>query len=274
MKTHKQATIFASLAVCAGISIASAAYADGTITDGRLAVGTDLTYPPYNYFDDTKQPAGFDVELMTALAKAADLEVKFLDTRFENLIIGVSSGQFDVIASTLYVKPERAKQIDYIPYMKSGISIAVVEDSEFSFQKLGDLCGHSFGSVKGSAWLERIAEINQAECSGNEVDAREFPTAPEATQALLSGGIEAQIEDSAVLGEAVRKLNGRIVITNKEQLYPVIIGLGLKKGNQELADIINRAMADIKANGEYEALLAKYNVASPTEAEFRAAVGH
>lgn len=269
----KQSMIITTLAVWGAITIGSTAHADGTITDGQLLVGTDLTYPPYNYFDEFKQPAGFDVELMTALAKAADLEVKFLDTRFENLIIGVSSEQFDVIASTLYVKPERAQQIDYIPYMKSGISIAVLADSGLSFEKLDDLCGHSFGSVKGSAWLERIAEINQAECAGDEIDAREFPTAPETTQALLSGGIDAQIEDSAVLGEAVRNLKGRIVITNKEQLYPVIIGLGLKKGNGQLADIINQAMADIRANGEYQALLDKYNVARPTAEEFQAAAG-
>jgi polar amino acid transport system substrate-binding protein len=89
-----------------------------TVSQGAFQVGTDLTYPPNNYFDDRKEPAGFDVEFMTALSKAAKLEVRFQDTRFENLIIGVSGNKFDVMASTLYVKPERAKQIDFIPYMR------------------------------------------------------------------------------------------------------------------------------------------------------------
>jgi polar amino acid transport system substrate-binding protein len=96
-----------------------------TVSQGAFQVGTDLTYPPNNYFDDRKEPAGFDVEFMTALSKAAKLEVRFQDTRFENLIIGVSGNKFDVMASTLDVKPERAKQIDFIPYMKTGVSIAV-----------------------------------------------------------------------------------------------------------------------------------------------------
>ncbi len=210
---------------------------------------------------------------MSAVAREVGLEIEFSDTRFENLIIGVSSDQFDVIASTLYVKPDRAKQIDYIPYMKSGISIAVLKDSDLDFQSLEELCGHAMGSIKGSAWLERIAELNASECASSPIDAREFPTAPEVTQALLSGAIDAQVEDSAVLADAARKVNGRIVVTNDEQLYPVIIGLGLKKGNEDLAVVINDAIATLQANGEYDALLEKYNVSAPTDEEFQAAVG-
>ena len=273
MITFKSRFPTIATAFVATLALTSPSMAEGTIETGKLSVGTDLTYPPYNYFDENKDPAGFDVELMSAIAKVANLEANFADTRFENLIIGVSSDQFDVIASTLYVKPDRAKQIDYIPYMKSGISIAVLKDSVLNFQKLEDLCGHVIGSIKGSAWLERIAELNTSDCASSKIDAREFPTAPEVTQALLSGAINAQIEDSAVLADAARKVSGRIVITNENQLYPVIIGLGLKKGNEALAAVINDAMQVLKDNGEYDALLKKYNVARPTDEEFKAAVG-
>lgn len=84
MMKLKQKTICASLALLAAIAFTPAAHAEGTIAVDKLSVGTDLTYPPYNYFDDSNHPAGFDVELMTALSKAANLEVKFSDTRFES----------------------------------------------------------------------------------------------------------------------------------------------------------------------------------------------
>ncbi len=126
----------------------SAAVAQGKIANGTLQIGTDLTYPPYNYFDDNSQPAGFDVEFMSAIAKHAKLNVKFLDTRFENLILGVNGNQFDVIASTLYVKPDRAKVIDYIPYMKTGVSIAVASNSGKSYAAPSELCGAVVGSKK------------------------------------------------------------------------------------------------------------------------------
>lgn len=266
-----QICLLATLAL--SCSLIYSASAGTTISNGELKVGSDLTYPPYNYFAKGNVPAGFDVELMTAIAKKAGLKISFQDTRFENLIIGVNSGQFDVIASTLYVKPDRAKVIDYVPYMKSGISIAVVKGSKLSFSSLDDLCGQIIGSVKGSAWLEHIAKLNKTKCSKSKIDAREFPTAPEVTQALLSGAINAQIEDSAVLGAAQAKLKGRLVITNKKQLYPVIIGFGLRKGNAELAKVLRSALEELKKDGSYKELLGRYNVDSPTEEEFQKAMG-
>jgi polar amino acid transport system substrate-binding protein len=261
------------IAAAATITIASAADAEGTIVSGQIKVGSDLTYPPYDYFDENNKPAGFDIEFMKAIARKAGLQAEFADTRFENLIIGVNSGQFDVIASTLYVKPERAEKIDYIPYMKTGVSIAVAEGSERSFDTFADLCGQTVGSIKGAAWLEEFNNLNQTTCSGNPIDSREFPTSPEATQALLSGGVNAQVEDSAVLGAAVKTLKGRLRITSSEQLYPVIVGLGVTKGNTELANTLRTALDGLEADGTYSELLKTYNLAKPTEEEFKAAVG-
>jgi polar amino acid transport system substrate-binding protein len=249
------------------------ALADGTIDAGEIKVGSDLTYPPYNYFEEGNVPAGFDVELMTAIAEKAGLNISVLDTRFENLILGVNGSQFDVIASTLYVKPERAKVLDYIPYMKTGVSIAVASSSDMSFSTPEDLCGHTVGSIKGAAWLEEFDKLNESTCADSPIDSREFPSSPEVTQALLSGGVDAQVEDSAVLGSAVITLKGRLTISSTEQFYPVIVGMGVKKGNDELADLLRTTLAELEVDGTYPALLKKYNVDMPTEAEFRAAVG-
>lgn len=273
MNRIRNATIAAVSVVVAVGGASMAAHADGTIDKGVLKVGSDLTYPPYNYFADGNKPAGYDVELIAALSKAAGLKAEVLDTRFENLIIGVRGGQFDVVASTLYVKPERAKQIDYIPYMKTGVSIAVAISGKYAFAKPEDLCGHAVASIKGAAWLEKLAALNEGACKGKPIDSREFPTSPEATRALLSGGVDAQLEDSAVLQDAVTKLGGRIKITSKENLYPVVVGLGVRKGNDALVATLRKAMATLQANGSYDALLKKYNVSKPSEEDFKAAVG-
>lgn len=270
MKFFTLATRVAGLvAVAAATFNASAA----TVEAGTLQVGTDLTYPPYNYFDDNKQPAGFDVEFMTALAKAAKLTPKFQDTRFENLILGVKSNKFDVIASTLYVKPERAQQITYVPYMKTGVSIAVKKDGGFMPGTPEQLCGKKVGNIKGAAWLADLKKLSETTCAGKGgIDAREYPTSPEATQALLSGGVDAQMEDSAVLRNAVDKTGGRLVISNQAQLYPVIVGLGFNQQNGELVKVVENALESLRKNGQYQKLLNKYNVSAPTTAEFKAAI--
>jgi polar amino acid transport system substrate-binding protein len=266
----------AFVALLSSIAIASAGSARSeTITQGVLQVGTDLTYPPYNYFDEKKKPAGFDVEFMTALGKAANLDVRFVDTRFENLIIGVSGNKFDVIASTLYVKPERAKQIDFIPYMKTGVSIAVNAHSTDRPITPEDLCGKRVSVIKAAAWIAGLAQVSRDVCAKRGVagiDVREFPTSPEATQALISGNVDAQTEDSAVLKTAVTQTGGRVVISSVGNLYPVVVGLGLNKRSTTLEQMLTDALAKIKADGQYDALLRKYNVSAPTEADFKAAV--
>ena len=260
-------------AATAAILLAGTALAQGTVAKGTIKVGSDLTYPPYNYFEAGNQPAGFDVELMTALAKALGLKAEFQDTRFENLIIGVRGSQFDVIASTLYVKPEREKQIDFVPYMRTGVSIAVASNSGLSFKRPEDLCGHKVGSIKGAAWIEKLNALANGPCKGNPIDSREFPTSPEATQALLSGGVDAQVEDSAVLANAVEKLHGRVKISSSENFYPVIVGLGLRKGNTELNAQLRKGLRTLQTNGFYDELLKKYNVSRPTMTEYQSAIG-
>ena len=125
---------------------------------------------------------------------------------------------------------------------------------------------------KGGAWIENLMALNQTVCKGKPIDSREFPSSPEATQALLSGGVDAQMEDSAVLQDAVGKLRGKMKISSTENHYPVVVGLGVRKGNEELAATIRKAMATLEKNGTYDALLKKYNVSKPTEAEFKAAL--
>lgn len=265
---------FARIAAIATLasSLATTSLAQ-TIEAGTLQIGTDLTYPPYNYFDDNNQPAGFDVELMTVLARASGLKTKFLDTRFENLIIGVKGNKFDVIASTLYVKPERAQQVTFIPYMKTGVSIAVAKGSSFKPVEPEQLCGKKVASIKGAAWLANLKKLSETVCAGKGgIDSREFPTSPEATQALIAGGVDAQIEDSAVLQDATVKTSGRVVITSTQPLYPVVVGLALNPQNKVLVETLQAALVKARANGEYQKLLTKYNVAAPTDQEFKAAI--
>lgn len=246
-----------------------------TVKQGVLQVGTDLTYPPYNYFDAQKNPAGFDVEFMTALGKATGLKVQFLDTRFENLIIGVSGNKFDVIASTLYVKPERAQQITFIPYMKTGVSIAVSARGKNRLATPEELCGKKVSSIKGAAWIANLKKVSESYCAGKglgAIDVREFPTSPEASQAVMSGGVDVQMEDSAVLKDAVVKTGGRLVISSKQNFYPVIVGLGLNQQNKALQDTLQKGLDKLKASGDYQKLLTKYNVSAPSAEEFKAAI--
>jgi polar amino acid transport system substrate-binding protein len=254
----------------------SAAEIKGTLKQGELSIGSDLTYPPYTYLEQ-KTPAGFDPEFMQLMGKQLGLKPRFLDTRFANLILGVNAQRFDVVASALYVTPERAKQVDFLSYLKTGSSLMVLSAGDFKPQRPEDLCGKRVGSIKGASWVPKLNKVSADYClpAGKPaIESREFPTSPEAAQALLAQAVDVQMEDAAVAKITVEKLQGKTVISSNELIYPVVVGLAVRKENPALLQELTSALSQIKQDGSYGQLLARYNLAEPNAAEISAALGN
>jgi len=198
----------------------AATQAPPTIAAGTLTIGSDLTYPPYAFMDG-ETPAGLDPDFMKTLASHLQLKPLFVDTRFANLILGVNAKRIDVIASALYVTPERAKQIDFVPYFKTGGSLLALTGSGFKTATPEALCGKRVSSIKGASWIPKLAKVSQDTCVPKglaPIDVREFETSPQASQALLAHAVDAQFEDSAVAKMTVDKMGGRLAITSTTRL--------------------------------------------------------
>ena len=232
-----------------------------------LNVGIDLTYAPFAYLENN-QAEGFDPDFMRLLAEKSHTIANFNDTRIENIIIGLESGHYDVVASALYVNATRAKQVDFIPYLQTGGVLLVRQDDNFNPRTLKDLCGKRVSSMKGAAWIETINQVSQTYCKPNKLNpivVKEYPSAPEASQALLSHGVDVQYEDTAVANMVINQLNNTLKITSENMLNPVLIGLAVRKNDlvfkQNLVDLIKM----VKQSGQYDALLKKYNLAYPSQ---------
>ncbi len=255
--------------------VATAHAADGTLQPKHLSIGSDLTYPPYTYLAEGK-PAGFDPEFMTQLGQQLKLTPQFHDTRFANLVMGVNARRFDVVASALYVTPERATQVDFVPYLKSGASLMVRADDSFRPQRPEDLCGKRVGSIKGGSWIPKLMALSKSYCQANgqaPIDSREFPTSPEAAQALLAKAVDVQFEDAAVAAITAEKLKGRITLSSQKLIYPVVIGLAVRKGNDALLKQLDQGLAAMKASGDYQTLLSRYNLGEPSPTDVAQALG-
>ncbi|MFQ4150377.1 ABC transporter permease subunit [Arthrobacter sp. LAPM80] len=242
---------------------------------GTLKVGSDLTYPPYAYMKDGV-PSGFDPDFMRALSKEMGLAPEFIDTRFEQLVTSLKSDHFDVIASALYITPERAKQVDYIPYFTTGNSI-VVPSTRAPIDGTSGLCGLSVAVIKGGEVATQLRGAASAACAadgGKSIDVRDFTTDSEGTQAVMSGQVDAQVTDAAVAKTAVDSASGRLAITSKALIFPVPVGLAVAKGNTELTNKITTAFQAMKNNGSYQELLTKYNLAAPSSDQIAAALGN
>ncbi|OWJ98227.1 amino acid ABC transporter substrate-binding protein [Pseudomonas sp. A46] len=263
------------LALIASAFLAASANASSVqpLKEGVLTIGSDLTWAPFDYFDGDK-PAGFDIELMEKVAQGMGLTPKVVDTRFANLVIGLSGKKFDVVASALYITPARAAQIDYVPYLKTGGALMTLKGSEFRPQRPEDLCGKRVASLKGAAWVPMLGKLSTEHCVAagqGPILVQEYESSPASAQAVLSRAADVQFDDVAVSQMMLKQTRGRLEITSKELLEPVVIGLGVAKGNTELLKALIDQLDRLRKSGEYQALLAKYNLQDPTAEEVAAA---
>jgi len=255
------------LALCLFIWILPSAQAQNPPDTPALTVGIDLTYAPYAYLENG-EPAGFDPDFMRLIAQQLQVPVTFKDTRIENIIIGLDAGQHNVVASALYVNSLRAKQVDFLPYLQTGGVLVVRGDDPFRPQTVNDLCGKSVSSMKGAAWIPLLSEVTEHHCLPNglgPIVVKEFPSAPEAAQALLSGGVDVQYEDAAVAQMVINALGSQMVISTKKMINPVLIGLAFSKNDTALRLRIHEAIAALRTSGQYDQLLEKYNLAWPED---------
>ena len=197
----------------------------------------------------------------------------FVDTRFPDLILGMRARRFDTVASALYVTPERAKLIDYVPYLKTGSSLLVLANSAYAPTGPEALCGKRVASIKGASWTPscRRSRARPASQGQGEIKVLEFPTAPEADGAALAGGRR---------DDGRRRRGAQHAVADAErgegQLDFAAVSGGDRPGPQQgragTAGAAQKALGEARASGEYAALLSRYGLEAPTDADVQAAL--
>lgn len=222
------------------------------VTPGELTIGSDLDYPPMEMLEgDT--PVGFDVDLMTAIAKEMGLKATFLPPqKFDALPALVNAGKFDVIASSMTINDERKKLIVFSDaYFESNQSIAMKEGSTYASPE--DLKGKKVGVQSGTTG-EQWATENLKPAGATIVP---FSKTSEAFAALQAGNVAAVVNDLPVTNEIVKDPNKKLAIV-KQIPTGELYGFGIAMENPDLATAINEALAKVKASGEYKTMYEKW----------------
>lgn len=238
-----------------------------------VSVGSDLTFPPYEYLKDGV-PSGVSVEIMEKIAEVdGTYKPEWVDTRWANLIPGLKGEKFDILFSSMYITKERLEQIDMIPYYKTDISLLVRKDADLAPKGPEDLCGQVVGAMKGTAFAAQVHEISKDRCVAQgkkAITIREFETSPQTTQALLARAVDIQYDDAAVMTAAVKNLPEKVKITSTEQFFPTVGGIGIRKGDTATYKMIEEGLNKLKASGDFEKILNSYGLQAPTEADIAA----
>ncbi|WP_413692182.1 transporter substrate-binding domain-containing protein [Psychromonas sp. KJ10-2] len=241
--------------------------AASTLSEGKLTVGMEITYPPFESYEGDKV-VGFDPELTALLTNKMGVGYEFSDNKFTGLILGLGANKFDAVISGMYIIPDRLKKADAIPYAKTGASIMVPKNSDIQPKTGEDLCGVKVGLQQGTTWVKTLNDLSTSYCVENglkPIIVQEFPTAPEVTQAMMSGNVQAQLEIAGAATMFVERTKGRVQISSDTLVFPQTLGIYIKKGNEQLKVELEKAMAEIKADGSYQQLITKYELSPVSE---------
>jgi polar amino acid transport system substrate-binding protein len=225
-------------------------------------VGTDAAYAPFESQNEKGEIVGFDIDVVTAVAKKAGIEVKFVNTPWEGIFNNLQQGDRDLLVSAVTITEERKQTMDFSnPYFDAQQLIAVKANSKIT--KFDDLKKLKVGVQTGTTGDEVVSKL-QGKTSAN---IKRFESTPLALKELEAGGVDAVVADNGVVINYVTNNAGNKFKTVADKAFqPEQYGLVVKKGNADLQGKLNKGLADIKADGTYDQIYAKYFGAAPAAA--------
>ena len=225
-------------------------------------VGTDAAYAPFESQNEKGEIVGFDIDVVSAVAKKAGIEVKFVNTPWEGMFNNLAQGDRDLLVSAITITDERKQTMDFsAPYFDAQQLIAVKADSKIA--KFDDLKKLKVGVQTGTTGDEVVSKL----IGKTSTAVKRFESTPLALKELESGGVDAVVADNGVVIHYVANNTGAQFKTVADASFtPEQYGLAVKKGNAELLEKINKGLADIKADGTYDKIYTQYFGAAPAAA--------
>jgi len=218
--------------------------------NGELVIGTEGTYAPFTFHNESGKLTGFDVEISEEIASRLGVEAKFMETQWDAMFPGLDSKRFDMIANQVGIKPERTEKYDFSdPYISSSAVLVTHADNK-DVKGFEDIDGLKSAQSLTSNYGE-MAKSYGAELVG--VDGF-----IQAIELLNSKRVDATINDKlTVLDFQKQKPDAKIQIV-AEADDAAQSGLMFRKGNETLVEAVNDALKEMIEDGTYDKISDKW----------------
>jgi polar amino acid transport system substrate-binding protein len=218
----------------------------------KLIIGTDATYPPFEFVDETGQITGVDIEVGREIGKALGREVEFRNINFDGLITALRTGSIDLVISSMTATPERRKSIDFSePYVKTGLAILVANNS--TVQSGADL------KTPGRKIVVRLGTTGENWARENLKEAKIIALDADVScvMEVVNANVDAWIYDQLSIMNYQAKYAGKtraLLAPLREEVWAV----GLKQGNDGLKTKVNEVLARMRTDGSFTKLAERY----------------
>lgn len=214
----------------------------------KIFVGTNAEFPPFEYLEKG-EVTGFDIELVNEIGKVMDADVKVLDISFDGLLPALQMKKVDLVIAGMTATEERKKTVSFTQPYYTASQVIIVKEGNNSIKSFDDLKGKKVAVMLGFTGDTIVSEIEG-------VNVERFNAAYAGIMALQADKVEAVVLDSEPAKNYVKQNPGLVLAEADAEQEEYAIAL--RKNDKALLEKVEKALAELKANGTYDALIKKY----------------
>jgi polar amino acid transport system substrate-binding protein len=242
---------------------ATAAFASAAAAE-PLKIGIAAEpYPPFASPDASGNWVGWEVDFINAVCAAGEMECVITPVAWEGIIPSLTGGQIDAIMASMSITEERMQTIDFSDKYYNTPSMLVTATGSGLTPDAAGMSGKIIGV--------QVSTIHEAYAQAHFPDAAEvktYQTTDEAFQDLNAGRVDAAFADSIAVDAFLVSDTGKAccgsigAVADDPAILGKGIGVGLRKGDEELKAKFNAAIAKVIADGTYDAISKPYFASS------------
>lgn len=221
-----------------------------TASAQELTFAMEPSYPPFETTNEKGEIIGFDVDVANAICKEIQATCKFKGEAFDALIPNLKAKRFDASISAIDITDARAKQVLFSDAYYDSTASYVTLKGKATLESAKNV-----GVQNGTTFQQyTVAETKQ-------YTTKAYASLQSAILDLKSGRIDMIFGDTAVLADMISKEPEMQFVGEKvanKKYFGNGLGIAMHKSNKELAEQLNKGLAAIKANGEYQKIYDKW----------------
>ena len=226
-----------------------------TVTEGKLTMSTNASFPPYEMVADDGSFEGIDIEVAGAIAEKLGLELQVDDMGFDAALQAAQTGKSDMVMAGVTVTEERQAVMDFSNSYANGVQVVIVKEGS-PIQTVDDLANaNMIGCQMGTTGYIYCSDTPENGGFGED-HVTPYDDGAAAVQALMNGQIDAVVIDNKPAQEYVAANPGLKILdgdfTNEDY------AIGVAKGNTALLDAINGALEELTNDGTIQSIVDKY----------------
>ncbi|MCI8745281.1 MAG: amino acid ABC transporter substrate-binding protein [Lachnospiraceae bacterium] len=219
-----------------------------TVTEGVLTMGTNATFPPYEFYDGDVI-VGIDAEIAQLLAEKLGLTLEIQDMDFTAIVTSVQAGKIDIGLAGMTVTEERLENVNFTDSYATGVQVIIVKEGS-EIASVDDLEGKLIGVQEGTT--------GHSYCSDDygEENVVAYANGATAVQNLVSGSVDCVVIDQQPAISFVEANEGLKILDTEYVIEDY--AAAVSKDNEGLMNALNAALKELIADGSIQEILDKY----------------